>query len=78
MARELDLYLERYGRNITRQVKVSVDWQADPRRMNNTWEPWIPPGEILYPTNTAAHLVSFIYCLHIGLVLVTAAHDPFV
>ncbi|RLU26301.1 hypothetical protein DMN91_000095 [Ooceraea biroi] len=78
MARELDLFLEQYGHNITRQVKVPVDWQADPRRMNNTWDPWISPGEISYPTNAAVHLISFIYCLHIGMLLVITAYNSFV
>jgi len=76
MVRELDLFLEKYRGNITTQIKLPVDWQADPRKMNNTWEPWIPPGEV-YSTNAAVHPVTFVCYLHIGLVLATTAHDSF-
>ncbi|CAK9822219.1 Arylsulfatase B [Anthophora retusa] len=41
IAKDLDLYLEHYGHILMRQSRVSVDWLADPRRRNNTWEPWM-------------------------------------
>ncbi|XP_025163968.1 arylsulfatase I isoform X2 [Harpegnathos saltator] len=79
IARELDLFLEKYGRNVTRQMKVPVDWLADPRRTNGTWEPWMTPGEMLYAYNmAAAHLVHMAYCVHIGIILATIAWNAFI
>lgn len=36
--------MEKYGRVLVSQTMVSFDWRADPKRMNNTWEPWMIPG----------------------------------
>ncbi|XP_024878388.1 arylsulfatase B-like [Temnothorax curvispinosus] len=78
VARELDQFLEQYGRNVTIQVKPPVDWLADPRRTNNTWEPWIPSSDSFYPYNAAAKLVGLAYYLHIGVVLVAVVCKTFV
>lgn len=78
IARELDQILERYGRNVTTQIKVPVDLQADPRRTNNTWESWIKPEDMLYEYNAAAHLIHLAYCAHIGIVLATVAWNAFI
>ncbi|XP_032679721.1 arylsulfatase B-like [Odontomachus brunneus] len=78
IARELDLFLEQYGRNVTRQVRVPVDWLADPRRTNGTWEPWMAPGEMFYTYNTATHLIHLAYCIHIGIILATVAWNVFI
>ena len=51
------------------QIKPSVDWLADPRRTNNTWEPWIPSSSDIFP-NAAAQLAGLAYYLHIGIILV--------
>ncbi|XP_014477303.1 PREDICTED: arylsulfatase B-like [Dinoponera quadriceps] len=72
IVRELDLFLVQYAQNVTRQATVHLDWPADPRRTNNTWEPWMIPGEF-YAYNTAAHLIHLAYCVHIGIILVTVA-----
>lgn len=78
IARELDQFLEQYGRNVTVQTKPSVDWLADPRRTNNTWEPWIPSGDMFHPYNAAVQLAGLAYYLHIGIVLVTVMCKSFV
>lgn len=78
IARELDQFLEQYGRNVTIQMKPSVDWLADPRRTNNTWEPWIPSGDMFYPYNAAVQLAGLAYYLHIGIVLVAVMCKAFV
>lgn len=44
ISKDLDAILEKYGRVLVSQGRVSVDWRADPRRMNNTWEPWMNPS----------------------------------
>ncbi|XP_046825990.1 arylsulfatase B-like [Vespa crabro] len=44
IVKELDLILEKYGRVLVSQTMVPFDWRADPKRMNNTWEPWMIPG----------------------------------
>ncbi|KAG7202809.1 hypothetical protein KM043_009967 [Ampulex compressa] len=78
MTNDLDLFLEHYGRILVKQVRVPVDWLADPKIKNNTWEPWMSPGTILYtPTNTAAVLGSIALCIHIGMpnIIVIVADD---
>ncbi|XP_018345852.1 PREDICTED: arylsulfatase B-like [Trachymyrmex septentrionalis] len=77
IARELDQILEQYARNIAMQIKPPVDWLADPRRTNNTWEPWIPSGDI-FVYNAAAQLVGLAYYLHIGIILVAVVCKAFV
>lgn len=80
IARELDQFLEKYGRNVTVQMKPSVDWLADPRRTNNTWEPWIPSNDIFhsYQYNAAVQLAGLAYYLHIGIVLMAVVYKAFV
>lgn len=80
IARELDQFLEQYGRNVTVQMKLPVDWLADPRRTNNTWEPWIPSDVVdtYYPYNAAVQLAGLAYYLHIGVILVTVICKAFV
>ncbi|CAL1674865.1 unnamed protein product [Lasius platythorax] len=77
ISRELDKFLEHYGRNVKRQIKISVDWLADPRRTNNTWEPWLISGENML-NNSAAQLASLTYCVHIGIILVTVTCNGFI
>ncbi|XP_020289212.1 arylsulfatase B-like isoform X3 [Pseudomyrmex gracilis] len=77
MAQELDRFLETYGRNVTRQIKVPVDWIADPRRSNNTWEPWITQDDTLYMYNATTCLV-LAYYIHIGIVLATITYNAFI
>ncbi|XP_025995487.2 LOW QUALITY PROTEIN: arylsulfatase B [Solenopsis invicta] len=80
IARELDQILEHYGHYVRMQVKTPVDWfHADPRRTNNTWEPWLPTDNTYYPYyNTAVQLAGLAYYLHIGIVLVTVVCKAFV
>ncbi|XP_011881604.1 PREDICTED: arylsulfatase B-like [Vollenhovia emeryi] len=78
IARELDQFLEQYGRNVTVQLKPPVDWLADPRRTNNTWEPWIPSDDTFYLYNAAAQLAGLTCYIHIGLVLVAVVCKAFV
>lgn len=77
ISRELDKFLEQYGHIVKRQMKIPVDWLADPRRTNNTWEPWIPSGEIIL-NNSAAQLANLAYCVHIGIILVIVTCDDFI
>lgn len=76
MSQELDRFLEMYGRNVTRQMTVPVDWIADPRRSNNTWEPWITQDD-LYMYN-ATGCLALAYYIHIGIVLVTITYNAFI
>ncbi|XP_066603644.1 arylsulfatase B-like isoform X2 [Prorops nasuta] len=53
VTRELDEFLEKYGKILTRQIRPAVDWLADPKRKNNTWEPWMNSGQIWYSYSSA-------------------------
>ncbi|KAL6419849.1 hypothetical protein ACFW04_011150 [Cataglyphis niger] len=76
ISRELDKYLEHYGIIVKKQIKIPVDWLADPRRTNNTWEPWVISSEIIL--NNSAQLASLAYCVHIGIILVTVICNGFI
>ncbi|XP_076379038.1 arylsulfatase B [Megalopta genalis] len=71
IARDLDLYLEKYGHILVRQTKVPVDWLADPRRWNNTWEPWMNSGATVYIPNAAAMLGNLVCCFHLLFCLIS-------
>lgn len=77
ISRELDKFLEHYGRIIKRQINIPVDWQADPRKTNNTWEPWLISNEIIL-YNSATQLASLMYCVHIGIILITVMCNSFI
>lgn len=64
IARDLDLFLEKYGRVLTRQIQVPVDWLADPRRKNNTWEPWLNAGAMLYAYENSSTGIT-VYFIHL-------------
>lgn len=77
ISRELDKFLEQYGHIVKRQMKIPVDWLADPRRTNNTWEPWIPSGEIIM--NNSAQLANLTYCVHMfGIILAIVTYNDFI
>ncbi|CAK9814268.1 Arylsulfatase B [Anthophora quadrimaculata] len=78
IAKDLDLYLEHYGHILMRQSRVSVDWLADPRRRNNTWEPWMHSGAAVYVPNTAAVLGNLVYCVHISIIFVSILFKTFI
>lgn len=79
IARDLDLFLENYGRILERQVKVPVDWLADPRRRNNTWEPWMSSGAAMYiASNTAAMLGQLAFCVHAAIIFISVVFNAFV
>ncbi|XP_076164519.1 arylsulfatase B [Ptiloglossa arizonensis] len=71
IAQDLDLYLERYGNILVRQIKLPIDWFADPRRRNNTWEPWMNSGAAVYVPNTAAVLGNLVYCIHVSIIFIS-------
>ncbi|KAK0076061.1 hypothetical protein PV325_005936 [Microctonus aethiopoides] len=68
---ELDLFLEKYGNVLVKQPRVPIDWMADPRRRNNTWEPWLNPEmtTYLYGYNAASGLSTWTIFIHIGMTL---------
>ncbi|CAK9822220.1 Arylsulfatase B [Anthophora retusa] len=78
IAKDLDLYLEHYGHILMRQSRVSVDWLADPRRRNNTWEPWMHSGAAVYVPNTAAVLGNLVYCVHISIIFISVLFNTFI
>ncbi|XP_015113877.1 arylsulfatase B [Diachasma alloeum] len=73
IVRELDSILERYGNMLTKQPNIPTNWNADPRRHNSTWVPWLHPNlyESRYGYNgSAATVISTLaVCVHIGMVL---------
>ncbi|XP_053985497.1 arylsulfatase B-like [Hylaeus volcanicus] len=70
IARDLDSYLEHYGRILVRQTKLPIDWYADPRRRNNTWEPWMNSGAMPKIPNTAAVFGHLVYCIHVTIIFI--------
>lgn len=79
IAKDLDVFLETYGQQLVRQVRLPVDWSADPRRSNNTWEPWISVGGMMNgSTKTAVPLVNFLYCIHISAIFLAVAVNVYV
>ncbi|XP_076749579.1 arylsulfatase B [Xylocopa sonorina] len=77
IAKDLNLYLEQYGRILKKQIRVPVDWLADPRRRNNTWEPWKISGSDAYSSNAAAVLQQF-FCFHISIIFVSVLSSAFI
>ncbi|XP_076623888.1 arylsulfatase B [Colletes latitarsis] len=71
IARDLDLYLESYGRILVTQIKLPIDWFADPRRRNNTWEPWMNSGATMYVPNAAAVFGHLVYCIHASIIFIS-------
>ncbi|XP_012262238.2 arylsulfatase B-like [Athalia rosae] len=70
MVTQLDLFLEQHGNVLTKQALMPVDWHADPRSFNGTWEPWLSPEAMLYAfTNAATAVSTLAVCAHIGMVL---------
>ncbi|XP_031833937.1 arylsulfatase B isoform X2 [Nomia melanderi] len=78
IARDLDLYLERYGRILVRQTKLPVDTLADPRRRNNTWEPWMMSGVNVYVPSAAAMLGNLVCCVHLFFIFISILLNNFV
>jgi hypothetical protein len=76
---ELDLYLEKYGNVLVRQLQLPVDYMADPRRWNYTWQPWLSVYDSVYSyPNAASTLGTIAVCAHIGLVLLIAGLRVFI
>ncbi|KAL7303861.1 hypothetical protein TKK_0003983 [Trichogramma kaykai] len=76
---ELDLYLEKYGNVMVRQLRQSVDYMADPRRWNYTWQPWLSVYDSVYAyPNAAAAIGTFAVCAHMGLVLLIVSLRAFI
>lgn len=63
--------MEKYGNVLIKQPRLPIDGMADPRRRNNTWEPWLNPGMAtgLYGYNTASAVSTLAVCAHIGMAL---------
>lgn len=75
----LDKLLEKYGQLLQKQMKHPIQWLADPRRKNNTWEPWLSPNHMLYAYASAASKISILACFaHVGLVLIISIFRNFV
>lgn len=72
----LDLYLEKYGNVLVKQSRLPVDWLADPRRSNNTWQPWLHAG--YYEFNGATAISTLAVSAHIGMVLIIVALRAFI
>lgn len=76
MVTQLDLLLEKYGNIMTKQAVMPVDWHADPRSFNGTWEPWLSPNEVI--PNAATALSTLAVCAHIGMVLLIVGLRAFI
>lgn len=64
----LDLILEKYGRVLNKQLRLPVDYMADPRRRNNTWGPWLTEDmTMLYAYASAASIAEAVFVVHIAI-----------
>ncbi|XP_043275094.1 arylsulfatase B-like [Venturia canescens] len=72
----LDLYLEKYGNVLVKQPRLPIDWLADPRRRNNTWQPWLNSG--YYEYNGATAISTLAVSAHIGMVLIIVSLRAFI
>ncbi|XP_012275486.1 arylsulfatase B [Orussus abietinus] len=79
MVTQLDLFLEKYGNVLMKQAKLPIDWMANPRGKNNTWEPWLNPGAMLYAYASAATAISTLaVCAHLGMALLIVGLRVFI
>lgn len=61
IVKELDDILEKYGRFSINQYRMPIDWRADPRRTNDTWEPWLVPSNSQSATTFTINFLYFIF-----------------
>ncbi|XP_016912325.1 arylsulfatase B-like isoform X2 [Apis cerana] len=78
IARDLDLYLEQYGRVLMKQIRKPVDWLADPRRRNNTWEPWMNSKAAIYVQNIGTIYVNLAYYIHVSIIFISILMNNFI
>ncbi|XP_003696648.1 arylsulfatase B-like [Apis florea] len=78
IARDLDLYLEQYGRVLMKQIRKPVDWLADPRRRNNTWEPWMNSKAAIYVQNIGTVFVNLAYYIHVSIIFISILMNNFI
>ncbi|OXU23546.1 hypothetical protein TSAR_005431 [Trichomalopsis sarcophagae] len=74
---ELELFLDKYSNLLTRQIRMPVDYMADPRRWNYTWQPWLIMEDYEY-TNAAAALGTLAVCAHLGLLFIIVGLRAFI
>lgn len=70
--RELDLMLLSYGNLLVHQPKKTIiDWSADPKRRNDTWEPWLHPSyfEDQYGYNKAEAITVSMFIYYVVFVI---------
>ncbi|XP_046604335.1 arylsulfatase B-like [Neodiprion virginianus] len=73
---ELDLFLEKYSNYLEKQALIPVDWHADPRSFNGTWQPWLSAGAYAY-TKCGAAVSTIAICAHMGMVLLVVGLRAF-
>lgn len=78
IARDLVLYLEQYGRVLMKQIRKPVDWLADPKRRNNTWEPWMNSRATICVQNIGTIYVNLAYYIHVSIIFISILMNNFV
>lgn len=78
IARDLVLYLEQYGRVLMKQIRKPVDWLADPKRRNNTWEPWMNSRATICVQNIGTIYVNLVYYIHVSIIFISILMNNFV
>lgn len=60
--------MQKYENVLLRQMRVPIDWLADPRRNNYTWQPWLPYDAIYdYYPNAGTSIQVLAILAHIVL-----------
>lgn len=78
IARDLVLYLEQYGRVLMKQIRKPVDWLADPKRRNNTWEPWMNSRATICVQNIGTIYVNLVYYIHVSIIFISILMNNFI
>ncbi|KAJ8680584.1 hypothetical protein QAD02_016371 [Eretmocerus hayati] len=77
---ELNLYLDNFHNALEEQQRLPVDYMADPRRWNYTWQPWlnVHDNPYLYYSNASAAIGTVAVCAHVALFLLIVALRAFI
>ncbi|XP_058803399.1 arylsulfatase B-like [Phymastichus coffea] len=79
---DLNQYIQRYRNVLQRQLELPVDYNAEPRRWNYTWQPWLGGVYDSYYTsfyqNAGSTFGGVAVCAHIGLAFIIIGLRTFI
>ncbi|XP_014214481.1 arylsulfatase B-like [Copidosoma floridanum] len=76
---ELDLLIKQYNTVKIPQLRLPVDYRADPKYWNYTWQPWLDLYDSYYSSyNAGAAIGTVAVCAHVALFLVIVGLRVFI